>query len=51
MLEKHPEKVIEEAVKNMLPNNKLRKERMSNLYIYKGSEHPHKAHKKEESKE
>lgn len=51
MLEKHPEKVIEEAVKDMLPNNKLRKERMSNLYIYKGSEHPHKAHKKEESKE
>jgi large subunit ribosomal protein L13 len=52
MLEKHPERVIEEAVKNMLPNNKLRKERMSNMYVYKGSEHPHQAHKvKEEVKE
>ncbi len=51
MLEKQPERVIENAVKDMLPNNKLRKERMSNLYIYKGTEHPHHAHAKPETKE
>lgn len=48
MLERKPQEVILKAVKNMLPNNKLRKERLSNLYIYKGTEHPHVAHKKEE---
>lgn len=36
-------KIIERAVKGMLPNNKLRKRFMANLYVYEGTEHPHKA--------
>jgi large subunit ribosomal protein L13 len=43
LLERRPEEALRRAVKNMLPNNKLRKERLANLFIYKGSEHPHKA--------
>lgn len=46
MLERKPEEVLVKAIKNMLPNNKLRKERLSNLYVYKGTEHPHKSHQK-----
>ena len=36
-----PTEVIRKAVLGMLPKNKLRKERISNLYIYTGEEHPH----------
>lgn len=41
LLQRRPEEVIRRAVKGMLPTNKLRKERLLNLYIYKGEEHPH----------
>lgn len=41
MLEKQPHKVIQLAVKNMLPKNKLRSLRMKRLKVYAGSEHPH----------
>ena len=34
-------KVIEDAVKNMLPNNKMRDRRMARLLIYKNSVHKH----------
>ena len=40
--ERRPTEVLRKAVKGMLPKTKLLKERMSNLYIYKGSEHPHR---------
>lgn len=43
MFEKHPTKVIELAVKGMLPKNKLNKEIIKKLKVYVGSEHPHKA--------
>lgn len=43
LLGRAPEEVIRNAVWGMLPNNKLRKHRMTNLYIYKGSEHKHSA--------
>jgi len=36
MLEKYPEKVIMLAVKGMLPKNKLRKERLKRLKLFKG---------------
>lgn len=39
--------VIEKAVKNMLPNNKLRSSMMNRLFVYKGSEHQHEAQKPE----
>lgn len=43
LLERKPEEVLRKAIKGMLPKNKLRKERMANLYIYASEEHPHKA--------
>jgi len=43
LLSRKPTEVIKKAVSGMLPKNKLRKQRMSNLYIYKGEEHPHQA--------
>ena len=43
LLSRKPAEVIRKAVYGMLPKNKLRKDRMGNLYVYKGSEHPHQA--------
>ncbi len=43
LLEKEPGKLISEAVKGMLPKNKLRKQFMGKLKVYVGSKHPHKA--------
>lgn len=39
--EKFPERTIQYAVKNMLPKNKLRSNRMNRLKVYAGAEHPH----------
>lgn len=41
--EKHPERLIEAAVKGMLPKNKLSDERMKRLRVFAGSEHTHTA--------
>lgn len=38
---KHPERVIQHAVKGMLPQNKLGKQMIGKLKIYAGAEHPH----------
>lgn len=43
LLEKHPAKLVEYAVKGMLPKNKLNKEIVKKLKIYAGPEHPHEA--------
>jgi large subunit ribosomal protein L13 len=43
MIEKHPEKVIEHAVKGMLPRNRLGRQLLRKLKIYRGNSHPHKA--------
>jgi large subunit ribosomal protein L13 len=45
MLEKHPERVIEIAVKGMLPSNALGRNMLKKLKVYRGSEHPHAAQK------
>ena len=45
-MEKNPVRVVEDAIKGMLPNNKLRKEMMRKLYVYKGTEHPHTSQEK-----
>ena len=42
-LERHPERVIEIAVKGMLPKNPLGRAMYKKLKVYKGSEHPHAA--------
>ncbi|HEX6926383.1 MAG TPA: 50S ribosomal protein L13 [Longimicrobiaceae bacterium] len=41
MHEKHPERVIELAVKGMLPKNALGRQMRRKLRVYAGSEHPH----------
>ena len=48
MLAKKPEKVVELAVKGMLPKNTLGKWELERLKVYKGSEHKHQAQKPEE---
>ncbi|WP_299753885.1 50S ribosomal protein L13 [uncultured Boseongicola sp.] len=40
---KHPERVVTQAVKRMLPGNKLSRQVMTNLRVYAGTEHPHEA--------
>jgi large subunit ribosomal protein L13 len=42
-LNAHPERVIETAVKGMLPKNPLGRAMYRKLKVYKGSEHPHSA--------
>jgi large subunit ribosomal protein L13 len=41
MRAKHPIRLIEFAVKGMLPKNKLGRKIYKNLHVYAGSEHPH----------
>jgi len=40
---KHPERVVTQAVKRMLPGNKLARVQMTNLRVYAGTDHPHEA--------
>ena len=42
-MEKQPERVIEAAVKGMLPRNKLSRHVLRHLKVYAGPEHPHEA--------
>lgn len=42
-LEIHPERVIEHAVRGMIPHTKLGRRIYKNLHVYAGSEHPHLA--------
>jgi len=43
VFEKRPEKVVQLAVRRMLPKNKLARQLLSNLKVYSGPEHPHVA--------
>ena len=47
MLAKHPERVVEMAVRGMLPKNKLGAQMYRKLNVYAGAEHPHAAQKPE----
>lgn len=47
MIATHPERVITQAVKGMLPKNKLNRKILKKLKIYAGSEHKHQAQKPE----
>ncbi len=42
-LQKHPERVIEHAVKGMLPRGPLGRRQFKKLKVYAGAEHPHQA--------
>ena len=43
MLAKHPDRVIRQAVKGMLPKNTLARQMLLRLKIYAGADHPHQA--------
>ena len=43
VLENNPERIIENAVKGMLPKNKLGKAMIKKLKVYSGSKHPHES--------
>ena len=43
MLETRPERVVEMAVKGMLPKNSLGRKMFTKLKVYAGAEHPHAA--------
>lgn len=47
MLETHPERVIEHAVRGMLPKNKLGRSLLQKLKVYAGDKHPHEAQQPE----
>ncbi len=43
LLETHPERVLQNAVKGMLPKNPLGRAMFRKLHVYAGPEHPHEA--------
>jgi large subunit ribosomal protein L13 len=45
MLQRHPERVLEAAVRRMMPKNALARHMLSKLKIYAGDSHPHQAQK------
>jgi large subunit ribosomal protein L13 len=48
MLEKHPDRVVREAVRRMLPKTKLGRKMLLKLKVYAGPDHPHTYAKPEE---
>jgi large subunit ribosomal protein L13 len=50
MRDKHPEKLLELAVRRMLPKSKMGRNILSKLKIYRGGEHPHSAQQPKELK-
>ena len=51
VMEKFPTRVLEKAVKGMLPHNTLGAQQFTKMKIYEGAEHPHEAQKPIEIKE
>lgn len=47
MLLKYPERVLERAIRGMLPKNRLGRQMIKKLRIYAGEDHPHNAQKPE----
>jgi large subunit ribosomal protein L13 len=47
-MDKHPERIVEAAVRGMLPKNSLGRQMLNKLFVYAGAEHPHQAQKPEE---
>ena len=48
LLSKKPERIVEMAVKGMLPKSRLGNAIFKNLFVYVGSEHPHEAQQPQE---
>lgn len=47
MFDRSPERVVQEAIKGMLPKNKLGRSMLRKLKVYRGAEHPHEAQQPE----
>ena len=47
-MDKNPERIVEAAVRGMLPKNSLGRQMLNKLFVYAGAEHPHQAQKPEE---
>jgi large subunit ribosomal protein L13 len=47
LMARHPERVIEKAVRGMLPKNSLGRQMLRKLKVYAGPEHPHQAQRPE----
>jgi large subunit ribosomal protein L13 len=45
MIEKHPDRLVEKAIKGMLPKNRLGRAMSKKLKVYAGPAHPHTAQK------
>ncbi len=45
LLDKHPTKAVEKAIRGMLPHNSLARQQMTKLKVYTGPSHPHEAQK------
>lgn len=43
MRERHPEFIVEHAVKGMLPKNRIARQMLTKLRVFKGTAHPHEA--------
>ena len=43
VLERHPERILQAAVKGMIPHNRLGRKILRHLKVYAGPEHPHEA--------
>jgi len=50
VLKRIPERIVEHAVKRMLPRNRLGSAIFKNLYVYAGPDHPHEAQQPKELK-
>lgn len=47
MIEKQPERMLEQAILGMLPHNRLGRQIGKKLFVYSGNEHPHTAQQPE----
>jgi large subunit ribosomal protein L13 len=45
MKSRFPERIIEKAVRGMLPKNRLGRQLFNNMHVFAGNEHPHEAQK------
>lgn len=43
LMERKPEKIVEEAIKGMLPKSKMGRQMATKLKVYRGEQHPHAA--------
>jgi large subunit ribosomal protein L13 len=43
VLDKHPERILEAAVRRMVPRNRMGRKQMDKLKVYAGPNHPHQA--------